>query len=154
MSAVQRFTKQFHGAVVSMAAVFIVGYSSSALSEEVKVLLNGNQEVPPVATPASGSGAFMVGVDGSASGRLTTLSIAATAAHIHEGGVNANGPVIIPLTKTSNSVWSVPTGAKFTEAQYESYKAGQLYVNVHSAAHKGGEIRGQLIPKSAIGAGG
>ena len=129
-----------------MAAVFIVGYSSSALSDEVRVLLNGNQEAPPVTTAASGSGAFMIGADRSVSGSLTTLSVAGTAAHIHEGGVNTNGPVIIPLTKTSDSVWSVPKGATLTDAQYESFKAGQLYVNVHSAAHKGGEIRGQLIP--------
>lgn len=146
MSAVQRFTRQCRWPEVCMAAVFIVGYSSSALSDEVRVLLNGNQEVPPVATPASGSGAFVIGADRSVSGSLTTLSVAGTAAHIHEGGVNTNGPVIIPLTKTSGSVWSVPQGATFTDAQYESFKAGQLYVNVHSAAHKGGEIRGQLIP--------
>ncbi len=152
MSAVQRFAKTFYRSVVSMAEVFILGYSSSALSDEVKVLLAGNQEVPPVATPASGSGAFMVGADRSVSGSLTTASIAATAAHIHEGGINTNGPVIIPLTKTSGNVWSVPAGAKLTDAQYGSYKAGLLYVNVHSAAHNGGEIRGQLIPKSAIGA--
>lgn len=147
MNAVSRLTRQFHWPAVGMAAVFIVGYSSSALSDEVRVLLNGNQEVPPVATSASGSGAFTVGADKSVSGGLTTLSVVGTAAHIHEGGVNTNGPVIIPLTKTSNSVWSVPTGAKFTDAQYDSYKAGQLYVNVHSSAHAGGEIRGQLIPQ-------
>jgi CHRD domain-containing protein len=133
--------------VAGMAAAFIAGYSGSALSEEVRVLLNGNQEVPPVATAASGSGAFMIGADKTVSGSLKTLSIAGTAAHIHEGGINTNGPVVIPLTKTSDSVWSVPTGAKISDAQYESYKAGQLYVNVHSAAHAGGEIRGQLIPK-------
>jgi hypothetical protein len=147
MNAVQQFTKQFYWSAVSMAAVLILGYSSSALSDEVRVLLNGNQEVPPVASAASGSGAFMIGADRSVSGSLTTLSVAGTAAHIHEGGVNTNGPVIIPLTKTSGSVWSVPTGATLTDAQYESYKAGQLYVNVHSAALKGGEIRGQLTPK-------
>ena len=33
-----------------------------------------------------------------------------------------------------------------TDAQYEAFKAGNLYVNVHSAANKGGEIRGQLKP--------
>jgi hypothetical protein len=33
-----------------------------------------------------------------------------------------------------------------TDAQYKSYKAGELYVNVHSDAYKGGEIRGQLMP--------
>jgi len=144
MNSARRFTKQFYRSVVSMAAVVIVGYSSPALSDDVKVLLNGNQEVPPVTTAASGSGAFVIGADGSVSGSVTTLSVAGTAAHIHEGGVNENGPVIIPLTKSSGSVWSVPAGAKLTEPQYASYKAGKLYVNVHSAANKGGEIRGQL----------
>jgi hypothetical protein len=116
------------------------------LSGEVRVLLAGNQEIPQVVTPASGSGAFTVDADGSVSGSLTTVSITGTAAHIHEGAVSANGPVVIPLTKTSANVWSVPAGTKFTDAQLQSYNAGQLYVNVHSAANKGGEIRGQLIP--------
>jgi hypothetical protein len=66
------------------------------------------------------------------------------AAHIHLGASGKNGPVIIPLTKTSDNVWTVPAGAKLTDAQFESYKAGDLYINVHSAANKGGEIRGQL----------
>ena len=60
--------------------------------------------------------------------------------------MGVNGPVIVPLTKTSDNVWSVAPGAKLTDAQYESYKAGKLYVNVHSAANKGGEIRAQLKP--------
>jgi hypothetical protein len=137
--------KQVFRSIAGIAAVVIAGYSGSALSEEVRVLLAGNQEVPQVVTPASGSGAFMVGADGSVSGSLTTLSLAGTAAHIHEGAVNANGPVVVTLTNTAGSVWSVPAGTKFTDAQYASYKAGRLYVNVHSAANKGGEIRGQLI---------
>jgi hypothetical protein len=55
-----------------------------------------------------------------------------------------NGPVIIPLTKGPNNTWSVPAGAKLTDAQYASFKAGNLYVNVHSAANKGGEICSRL----------
>jgi CHRD domain len=40
----------------------------------------------------------------------------------------------------------VPEGTKLTDDQYKSYKAGNLYVNVHTDAHKGGEIRAQISP--------
>ena len=43
-------------------------------------------------------------------------------------------------------MWSIPAGAKFTNQQYDAFKAGNTYVNVHSDANKGGEIRGQLKP--------
>jgi hypothetical protein len=49
-----------------------------------------------------------------------------------------NGPIVIPLTKTSASVWPVPAGAKLTDAQYKSYNADNLYVDVHSDVHKDG----------------
>jgi hypothetical protein len=77
---------------------------------------------------------------------VTTTGIVATAAHIHMAAKGQNGPVIVPLSKTADNVWSVPAGAKLTDAQYDAYKAGNLYVNVHSAANKGGEIRAQLQP--------
>jgi hypothetical protein len=57
----------------------------------------------------------------------------------------ANGPVIIPLTKYENT-FSAPAGAKLTDEQYAAYKAGNLYVNVHSNDNKGGEVRAQLVP--------
>ena len=80
------------------------------------------------------------------SGGITTAGIAATAAHIHLGKAGTNGMVVIGLVKNGDNAWSVPPGAKLTDEQYKAYLAGELYVNVHSAANKGGEIRGQLMP--------
>ncbi len=111
------------------------------------VKLSGANEVPPVTTSASGSGKITVKDDKSISGSVKTTGVVGTAAHIHVGAAGKNGPVIIPLTKSSDgNTWSVPAGKKLTDAQYKEYKAGNLYVNVHSAAHKGGEVRGQLKP--------
>lgn len=109
-----------------------------------RVVLQGSQEVPAVSTTASGSGVITILPDRAVSGSITTSGITATGAHIHEGPAGTNGPVIVPLTKTSDNLWSVPSGAKLTEAQYASHRAGNLYVNVHSAAYPNGEIRGQI----------
>jgi hypothetical protein len=40
----------------------------------------------------------------------------------------------------------VPPSIRLNDVQYEAYKLGNLYVNVHSAANPGGEIRGQITP--------
>jgi hypothetical protein len=71
-------------------------------------------------------------------------------AHIHQGAIGVNGPVLVTLEKTSPMRWSVPAGTKLTDAQIQSYKSGDLYVNVHSAAHKSGEIRLQLTPSAGV----
>jgi hypothetical protein len=107
--------------------------------------LSGSQEVPPVITSASATGNFKVGADKSVSGSITTTGLMPTAAHIHMAAAGSNGPVIIPLTKYENT-FSVPAGARLTDEQYAAYKAGNLYVNVHSNDNKGGEVRAQLVP--------
>jgi hypothetical protein len=121
--------------------------STKAVFSGSNVTLSGAEEVPPVTTSASGSGTITVKDDKSVSGSVTTTGVAGTAAHIHMGAKGRNGPVIVPLTKSSDgNTWTVPEGRTLTDAQYEAYKAGNLYVNVHSAANKGGEVRGQLKP--------
>jgi hypothetical protein len=125
-------------------ALFALG--THAYAADVKVDLGGDQEVPKIATQAKGSGTISVGDDKSVKGSVTTSNINGTAAHIHEAAAGTNGGVIIPLTKNGDSGWSVPAGAKLTDAQYEAYKKGNLYVNVHTAANPGGEIRGQIKP--------
>jgi hypothetical protein len=110
-----------------------------------RVHLTGAEEVPPVSTSAMGDGSFTVGSDGAVKGSVSTTGVQGTAAHIHQGAKGQNGPVIVPLTKNGDT-YTAPDGAKLNEAQISAYKAGNLYVNVHSAANKGGEIRAQLQP--------
>ncbi|MBA2658370.1 MAG: CHRD domain-containing protein [Nitrosospira sp.] len=131
-------------AIVALIAGTFVGGAGVATAGEVKVNLSGDQEVPAVQTSATASGAVTVEDDKSIKGKITTSDIKGTGAHIHEGALGKNGPDIITLKKTSDNEWSVPSGAKLTDAQYDAYKAGNLYINVHSDANKGGEIRGQL----------
>jgi hypothetical protein len=107
------------------------------------VKLTGAEEVPPVSTSATGSGSLHIAEDGTVSGSVTTTGVNGTMAHIHQGAAGQNGPVIVPLTKNGDT-YSVPAGAKLNSAQMDALKAGNLYVNVHSAEHKGGEIRAQL----------
>jgi CHRD domain-containing protein len=114
-------------------------------SGATRVQLSGTSEVPLVTTSGSGSGSFRVSPDGAVSGSVTTTGVPGTAAHIHQGAKGQNGPVIIPLTKNSDT-YIAPTGAKFTAAQLQAFKAGNMYVNVHTSQHKGGEVRGQLEP--------
>lgn len=146
MNAVKQFAKQSLLAVASAVALLFAAYSGSASSDEVKVTLSGDQEIPPVTTSASGTGTLAVGADKSVSGSVTISGMAVTVAHVHEAPAGKNGPIVFPLSKTSDTAWTVPAGAKLTDAQYESYKAGNLYFNMHSAAHKGGEIRAQIKP--------
>jgi hypothetical protein len=108
------------------------------------VTLSGANEVPAVMSSASGSGSITVNPDRSVVGNITVKGMTATAAHIHEGAAGSNGGVIVPFVKQGDNYFVAPPGAKLTDAQYDAYKAGRTYVNVHSAAHPGGEVRAQL----------
>ena len=108
------------------------------------VALSGSNEVPPVQTGASGSGTVRVAGDGSVDVKVTVTGMTPTAAHIHQGAAGANGPVIVPLTKSGDNTFVSPPGAKMSEAHLAAYKAGNTYINVHSAKNPGGEVRAQL----------
>jgi hypothetical protein len=128
-------------------AIAVAIAAGTALATDVKVTLSGDQEVPAVKTEASGSGTISIGDDKAVTGSINTKGINGTAAHIHEAPAGKNGGVIVPLAKgPSEGTWTVPNGAKLSDAQLASFKAGNLYVNVHSAAHPDGEIRAQLKP--------
>ena len=142
MRTLPQTKKRIIAVALSSALAVMAGYSSMAFGENVT--LSGNSEVPPVTTTATGTGTITIGADRSVKGSVTVKDMTATASHIHEGAAGTNGPVIVPFTKTGDNTFAAPADAKLTEAQYASYKAGNLYVNVHSAKNAGGEVRAQL----------
>jgi hypothetical protein len=132
--------------VAVAAGALLVAAAGMAGAKDVKVALTGAQEVPAVESKATGAGKITIADDGAVSGSIKTKGITGTAAHIHEAPAGKNGPPVITLEKKGENEWVVPAGAKLSPEQLASFKAGNLYVNVHSAEHKPGEIRTQLKP--------
>ena len=130
--------------VMALSLALALGVTSAtSLAADVK--LSGDQEVPAVKSAGAAAGAITIGDDGAVSGSVTATGFTPTAAHIHQAAAGKNGPVIVPFTKDGDK-FSAPAGAKLTPDQIKAYKAGELYVNVHSAANPGGEVRAQLKP--------
>lgn len=135
---------------VSLLAVSLSGcqhagaQAPAAMASGVTITLSGQEEVPPISTGAAGTGMIRVASDRTVSGKLTYSGVTATMAHIHHGSKGSNGPPIVTLTKVSDSAFTVPEGARLTEEQYSQYRAGNLYVNIHSQRYPNGELRGQL----------
>ena len=72
------------------------------------------------------------------------LSGPASAAHIHgPADPGANAPIVVPFT--GNLATPIKGSATLTDAQIQQLEAGKWYVNIHTEANKGGEIRGQLV---------
>lgn len=155
MNALQQVARRSLWVGLGVAAILAAGCAGIAGRDRDS--LTGNQEVPPVTTsasgiaditislskcPSSGSGANCPQVHGV----VTTTGLAGTAAHIHMAPAGQNGPVIVALAKANENTWVVPPNTYISDAQYSAYWAGQFYVNVHSDAHKAGEIRAQLKP--------
>jgi hypothetical protein len=128
------------------AAVLLAAGAGLASAATLHVRLRGSQETPPVKTMARGTGVIAVAADGTVSGKISTHGITGTMAHIHEGAPGQAGKPIIALAPGPHGTWMVPAGSKLSPDQYKEFLAGDLYINVHSSAHPGGEIRGQLKP--------
>jgi hypothetical protein len=127
-------------AIVTLAACSSLPFMGGGSD---KVTLTGANEVPAVTTSATAVSTVAIAADGTVSGSIVVTGMAPTMGHIHQGAVGVNGPVIVPFKQDGNTFAPAP-GTKLTEAQLAAYRAGNLYVNVHSAAHPGGEIRAQL----------
>ncbi len=124
----------------------------------LNAILSGSQEVPPVSTTASGTATITISADR----RQITVELTAsglenvTAAHIHAGPVGQNGPIIFTLYRQAEgpfpatlrkTLTAVDSGASLSFAgAVNALLSGNTYLNVHTQAHPGGEIRGQIGP--------
>ena len=132
-------------AAIGLLATALAWSYGQAATELYKGTLSGGAEVPPVT--GSGSGTASVNLD-TATKQITYnvtytgLSGPAAAAHIHCGAAaGANSGVAVPFAKADSPI----TGsATLTDAQMADLQGGKCYVNVHTAANKGGEVRAQL----------
>lgn len=107
--------------------------------------LDGAQEVPAVTTTAYGLGTFNLSKDQSKLKFYVVaqgLSGAITAAHFHTGAMGVDGPVSTDLTTMING--NIISGEVDPTAFLTDLKAGNIYINMHTTANAGGEIRGQL----------
>jgi hypothetical protein len=111
--------------------------------------LEGGQRVPPVASAAGGT--FAVTIDPAAATLVAHANTSgvddATAAHLHDGYAGTNGGIAIGLVQDpmDQTHWSA-VNAPLDAAQLDAILGGAYYVNVHTPANPGGEIRGQIAP--------
>ncbi|WFU27899.1 CHRD domain-containing protein [Bradyrhizobium sp. CB1717] len=124
-----------------------VAFAAPASAEKLKATLDGKSEVP--ANTSSATGTAELDYD-AASKKLSWtvnysgLSGPATAAHFHgpaEAGKNAG--VAVPIANAGSS--PVKGEATLTDAQAADLLGGKYYINIHTAANPGGEIRGQVM---------
>jgi hypothetical protein len=144
--------------------VAMLGASSIADAQEVfRARLSGDNQVPAVATNSGGR--FQIVVNNGATAGEYTLRVDSgvriTQAHFHCGAAGVNGPVIVFLAGFHAAGWDVDgqwvSNATITDANvvntacgatladiFQQARTGNVYVNVHSVAHPGGVVRGQL----------
>ena len=131
-------------ATIALGAV--VAFAGPAFAEKLKATLASATEVP--ANTSAGKGSADIDYDAGTkklSWKLTYSGLTgpATMAHFHgpaEVGKNAAVVVVIPNATSSPTEGSTT----LTDAQAADLLAGKYYVNVHTAANPGGEIRGQV----------
>lgn len=112
--------------------------------------MDAGQETPPVPGPSRGWGVFNLDKCNNTLSYhivINSLGSAETAAHIHGPalhGVPAGVVHPLPLGTPKIGVWNYPEGLE------EAIEDGLMYVNVHTTAFPGGEIRGQIVASLAV----
>jgi hypothetical protein len=135
--------------LAALACTAALAFATPSMAETVKLKadLKSTNEVPP--NPSKAAGSVAVTYDTASKqlswkGSFSDLTGPATAAHFHAGETGKNGAVVIPIFVGAAAKSPFEGTATLTDAQAADIQSGKWYVNVHTEANKGGEIRGQV----------
>jgi hypothetical protein len=158
MSFIRGRTRWLVAGVTAVALACLAPSLVGAQTGSYSAAINGASEVP--ATTSTATGTFTATLNEAAqtlTWSLTVPSITnATMAHIHAGATGVNGGIVVTLFMPASPAGSVSVSGTAGPADLAgplagnwagfvaALKSGGLYVNVHTSANPGGEIRGQL----------
>ena len=132
-------------AAAAAALTLIAAGSANAASMHYMATLKGSSETPP--NDSAGTGMVMASYDPAT--KMFTYDVTysgltgpALAAHFHDGAVGMAGPPTLPVAVAPGEIKG---SATLTDAQAAELMAGKWYFNIHTAANKGGEVRGQVL---------
>lgn len=132
-------------AAITLAGALALATPSMAAMMNFKASLNGKSEVPANTTVGTGTVTATYDSDSKKltwKGSYSGLTGPATAAHFHgPAPAGKNAGVMVPISPNGPSFEG---SATLTDAQAKALMDGDIYVNIHTAANKAGEIRGQL----------
>jgi hypothetical protein len=133
-------------ATLALAGALAFASPSMAAMMNFKANMSGKTEVPPNTTAGTGTVTATYDTDSKKltwKGTYSGLTGPATAAHFHgPAAAGKNAGVMIPIAPATSPLEG---SATLNDAQAKALMDGDMYVNVHTAANKGGEIRGQLM---------
>ena len=156
--------------ITALALCILVPAGIAKADLTFKAILSGDQEVPPVDTQSTGRVKITVSDDLSSATFSLTVNDGTRVqqSHIHCAPAGVNGPVVVWLAGLRAEGWDIDgewvSNATFTDSNVidptcgttvadlvANMQAGNAYANVHTIAHPGGEIRGQIAQTSDCG---
>ena len=150
---------------LAMAGVFALMISTQAQAQVINLTaaLSGGNEVPGVVTGAAGTATVSLN---QATGVVTyrievyNMPVGTTAGHFHVGAAGVSGPVVVGVTVATNisndyAITGTASATDLTQRAAQGINSwedflqalvlGNIYINVHSTANPGGELRGQVV---------
>jgi hypothetical protein len=136
-------------AAAALSVLLFTGMPAFAEMVSYKADLKASTEVPP--NDSKGTGAVAATYDTTSKKLTWTITYSgltgpATTAHFHgPAAPGANAPPTVPIS--GNLTSPMKGEATLTDAQATDLQGGRWYLNIHTTAHKDGELRGQVVKK-------